>query len=246
MLNEPTLEKLTAMRLLGMSRAWLEQEKDPEIAALGFDERFGLLVDAELMHRDNRRLERLLAEARLRISGACVEDIGCTGARGLDKATVRQLSTCSWIHDKRNLLITGATGTGKTYIACAFAQQTCRHGYRALYRRLPRLFDELTMARADGTYTRLLARLARYDLLVLDDWGIGTMREADRHGLLELLEDRYGNRSTVVTSQLPVASWHDYLGEPTVADAILDRLVHNAYKIALKGPSKRKEKTETE
>lgn len=246
MLNEPTLEKLTDMRLAGMARAWLEQQKDPDIAALGFDERFGLLVDAELLHRDNRRLTRLLAEAKLRLGSACVEDIDCAAARGLEKGTARQLATCVWIHDKRNLLITGATGTGKTYIACAFAQQACRHGYKTLYRRLPRLFEELTLARADGTYTRLLTKLARYDLLVLDDWGIGALRDADRHDLLEVLEDRYGSRATLVTSQLPVPRWHEYLGEPTMADAILDRLVHNAYKIALKGASRRKSEAQSE
>jgi DNA replication protein DnaC len=245
MLNEPTLEKLTAMRLAGMARAWLEQQKDPDIAALGFDERFGLLVDAELTYRDDRRLKRLLDEAKLRLTNACVEDIDCTASRGLDKATVRQVATCAWIHDHRNLLVTGPTGTGKTYVGCAFAQQACRHGYKTLYRRLPRLFEELTLARADGTYARVLGRLARYDLLVLDDWGIGPLRDADRHDLLEVLEDRYGNRSTLVTSQLPVPRWHEYLGEPTMADAILDRLVHNAYKIALKGHSRRKTEKET-
>ena len=158
------------------------------------------------------------------------------------KAVVRQLATCRWVHEHQQLLITGATGTGKSFLACAFAQQACRKGYRALYRRVPRLFDELTLAHADGTYIRLLGKLARIDVLVLEDWGLGPLRDQDRRDLLEILEDRSETRSTIITSQLPPDQWHEYLGDPTVADAICDRLLHNAHRLKLKGPSRRKEK----
>ncbi len=240
MMNEPILDKLYDMRLGAMAAAWQEQRADPQIAELSFDERFGLLVDIEHMARDNRRLKRRLKEAQLRLPGACIEDVGASAARGLTKATVLQLATCAWVDQHRNALITGMTGVGKSYIACALAHCACRRGLRALYRRQPRLFDELALARVDGTYAKLLRKLERADVLVLDDFGLGELTAPQRHDLLEVLEDRYGRRSTIVTSQLPLAKWHEWIGDPTVADAILDRLVHNAYKIKLKGPSRRK------
>ncbi len=242
MLNEPTLDKLHAMRLNAMAGAWLEQQKDPEMAQLPFDERFGLLIDIEHLARHNRRLARRLSEAKLRIPSACTEDIDTAARRNLDKATVRELATCRWVHQHHNVVITGATGTGKTYIACALANKACRSNYRALYRRVPRLLSELKLARADGTYPRLLARFAKADVLVLDDWGIGSLTEMQRHDLFEVVEDRDGQRATVIGSQLPLTKWHTHIGDPTVADAILDRLVHQAYKIQLKGPSRRKER----
>jgi DNA replication protein DnaC len=241
MLNEPTIEKLHDLRLGVMADAWIAQSKDPPTAALGFDERFALLVDAEHNARDNRRIIRLLKNAELRIPGACLEDVE-TGARGLDRAQLRQLGTCGWIAEHHNVIVTGMTGVGKSFLACALGQAACRRGRRALYRRVPRLLDELALARADGTYTRVLARLARNDVLILDDLGLGSPNEQQRHDLLEVLEDRYGCTSTVVTSQLPVAKWHDWIGEPTVAGAILDRVVHHADKIAHQGGSKRKPK----
>ena len=241
MLNEPTVDKLHALRLESMARAWLEQQKDTEVARLAFDERFAMLVDAEWLDRENRRLGRLLKDAKLKLSAACVEDIDYPPRRQLDTATVRQLATCRWVHEHHNVVVTGATGTGKTFLACAFAQAACRKGFSALYRRAPRLFDELTLARADGSYPRLLSRIARVDILILDDWGLTPMRPDDRRDLNEILEDRYGSRSTIVTSQLLVDQWHDHLGEPMVADAILDRLLHNAHRLVLKGPSRRKE-----
>jgi DNA replication protein DnaC len=243
MLNEPTLEKLNTLRLAVMATAWIEQSKNPKMADLSFDERFGMLVDAEHLARDNRRLERLLKDAQLRIPNACIEDIEASPTRGLDKPMVRQLGAVGWIHEHLNVLLCGPTGVGKSYIGCALGQSTCRRGHRVLYRRVPRLLDELALARAEGSYARVLARLAKIDLLVLDDWGLGILKEAQRHDLLEVIEDRYGRLSTVVTSQLPISKWHEWIGDPTVADAILDRLVNNAYKVDLKGNSRRRDKT---
>lgn len=242
MLTEPTNERLYAMRLAAMAVAWQEQNKDPKAHALSFDERFALIVEAEYLARDNRRLRRLLKDAQLRLPEACVEDIEISSARGLEKAQVSQLASCSWVGEHLNVLVSGATGAGKSFIACALGQVACRRGFRVLYRRMPRLFEELSLAKADGTYARLLGKLARFDVLIVDDLGIGTLKEPQRNDLLEILEDRYGRRSTIVTSQLPVAKWHEWLTDPTLADAILDRLIHNAHKIALKGGSRRKEK----
>lgn len=242
MLTEPTLDKLKALKLEAMADAFIAQQKDAEAGRLSFDERLGLLVDAEWLHRENKRLDRCLKEAHLKLSSACVEDVDFPPRRDLDRALMRQLATCRWVVEHHNVAITGATGTGKTYIACALAQQACRKGYRALYRRATRLFDELALARADGSYARLLGRIARADVLVIDDWGLAPVTEPERRDLLEIMEDRYATRSTILTSQLPPAKWHDHLGEPTVADAICDRLLHNAHRVALKGPSRRKEK----
>jgi DNA replication protein DnaC len=242
MLNEPTMEKLYEMRLSAMAEAWVAQQKDAAIGALSFDERMALLVEAEHASRDNRRLKRLLKDAELRIPSACMEDVKASSARGLEKTMVRQLGSCAWIGEQLNVLITGATGVGKSYLASALGQAACRKGLRVMYRRVPRLFDELGLARADGSYTRVLSRLAKAELLILDDLGLGTPTESQRNDLLEVLEDRYGRTSTVVTSQLEQKKWHEWIGEPTIADAILDRLVHNAYKLDLAGASGRKEK----
>lgn len=241
MLDASTHEKLTTLRLDAMAAAWQEQQRRTDHDALTFDERFGMLVDAQWLARENRRLQRSLKEARLRLTQASLEAIDHRPTRPLDKALLRQLATGRWITEHHNVVITGPTGTGKTFIACALAHHACRSGFRALYRRLPRLFEEITLAHADGTYTRLLARLARIDVLVIDDWGLAPLREQDRRDLLEISDDRYGTRSTILTSQLPIEHWHDHLGEATVADAICDRLLHNAHRIALKGPSRRKE-----
>jgi DNA replication protein DnaC len=240
MMTEPTIDKLRTLRLGAMAEAWLAQQKDPGVHEIDFDSRFGMLVDAEHLARDNKRLSRALHEAKLRITNACLEDVDYSAKREIDRAAVRQLGTCAWVSTHANVIITGATGTGKSYLACALAQQACRHGFRALYRRVPRLLEELSLAHADGTYTRLLGRLAKVDVLVLDDWGIAPLRDQDRRDLLEIFEDRHGARSTIVTSQLPVEKWHDFLADPTIADALLDRLVHNANRLKLKGPSRRK------
>jgi DNA replication protein DnaC len=240
MLMEPTMEKMKALKLEAMIAAWVSQMKDPDTAKLSFDERLGLLIEAEWIHRENKRLERCLKEAKLKISNACIEGIEYSAKRELEKAVMRQLATCRWVHEHSNVVVTGATGTGKTYVACALAQQACRKGYRAVYRRSTRLFDELTLARADGTYGRMLGRFARVDVLVIDDWGIAPAKDQERRDLLEILEDRYGSRSTIMTSQLPPEVWHDNLGDPTIADAVCDRVLHNAHRIVLKGPSRRK------
>jgi DNA replication protein DnaC len=241
MLTEPTLDRLRALHLGAMADAYRTQLQDPTIASLSFDERVGLLVDAEHLSRDNRKLARRLKEAKLRIAQACLEDLDYAPRRGLDRAVIRQLAVGRWIVEHHNVLITGATGVGKTFLACALGQQACRQGHRVIYRRLPRLFADLALAHADGSYIAVLGRLARVDVLLLDDWGLGTVTDRHRHDLLEILEDRDGTRSTVITSQLPRERWHDYLGDPTVADAILDRLVHRAHPLALAGPSRRKE-----
>ena len=244
MLTEPIKEKLYAMKLTAMVEAWMSQQKAGMNNELSFDERFGMIVDAEFQSRDNRRLNRLLKNAQLRLPSASLEDFSSAAARGVEKGSVRQLASCSWIVERLNVLVSGPTGVGKSYLACALGQAACRRGFSVLYRRLPRLFEELGLAKADGTYPKLLAKFAKFDLLILDDLGHGSLQEGQRYDLLEIIEDRYDRTSTVVTSQLPVSKWHDWLGDPTTADAILDRIVHNAYKFNLKGQSKRKEKTQ--
>jgi DNA replication protein DnaC len=198
-----------------------------------------LLVDREMTERENRRLKTRLRKAKLR-QNACIEDIDFRHPRGLDKTLFMQLADCRYLKEHNNVLIMGPTGVGKTYLACALAQNACRNGYTALYYRLPRLLHELSIAKADGRYSNLLRSIARTDLLVLDDWGLSKFIKEQRHDLLEILEDRNGLRSTLVTSQLPVKHWHEIIADPTLADAILDRFIHNAYKLNMKGDSMRK------
>jgi DNA replication protein DnaC len=242
MLNHPTLDKLHALRFTGMAKALTEQMALPDIDELSFEERLGLLVDREETEREDRRLTTRLRQAKLK-QNACIEDIDFKQSRGLDKSLILDLAQCQWIKHHLNLLITGPTGVGKTWVACALAQKACREGFTSLYLRLPRLLQELPIAKGDGTYTRLMTRLAKVDVLILDDWGLSKLIAEQRRDLLEILEDRHDTRSTIVTSQLPLDQWHHIIGDPTLADAILDRLVHNAYKINLKGESMRKNKS---
>ena len=234
MLHHPTLEKLQTLRLAGMLKALSEQQQMPEINSLGFEERLGLLVDREVTERENRRLDTRLKKAKLRHS-CCVEDLNFRVSRGLDQALVVRLAACTWIARGINVLISGPTGVGKSYLACALGHKACLEGYSVLYLRLPRLFEELRLAKADGRYGKLMLGYAKSDLLVLDDWGLTPMTDPQRHDLLELLEDRYAKRATIVTSQLPVSSWHEAIGDLTLADAILDRIVHDSYTIMIDG-----------
>lgn len=241
MLTHPTMEKLQTLKLTGMLKALTEQRQMPEIDSLGFEERLGLLIDREATERENRKLATRLKKAKLRQSAA-IEDLDFRRSRGLDKALILSLAACAWISKGVNVLICGPTGVGKSYLACALAHKACLEGHSALYLRLPRLFEELRLAKADGRYGKLMLGYAKTDLLVLDDWGLTQMTDPQRRDLLELMEDRYGLKSTIITSQLPVTAWHEAIGDPTLADAILDRIVHNAHKIDMKGESMRKTK----
>ncbi|BAL23483.1 IS21-like element helper ATPase IstB [Azoarcus sp. KH32C] len=243
MLVQHSLEQLRALRLEGMARAFEEQLAQPAVAALSFEERFAQLIDREILLRDGKRIERLLKAARIQVGGACLEDVDYRAGRGLERSHIAALATGHWIRQHQNCLITGPTGSGKTWLACAFANAACRQGLSAYYVRLPRLFEELRIAHADGSFSRRLMQLARLDLIVIDDWGLAAPSAQERSDLLELLDDRVGSRATLITSQLPIEHWHTYLGDPTFADAILDRVVHAAYKLALTGESmRRKEK----
>jgi DNA replication protein DnaC len=243
MLLEPTLARLRELRLAGMAEALEEQQAVPDILGLSFEDRLGLLVDREVTLRKDRRQTQLLRQARLRLH-ASVEDLDFRSPRGLDRSVILRLATCDWIRLHQVVLISGATGTGKTYLACALAQAACRQGLSSRYFRLPRLVEELALARADGSYPKLMDRLQKTELVVLDDFGLTPLGHNERRDLLEVIEDRTGRKATLLTSQLPFEHWHDVVGDATFADAILDRLVHHAHRITLKGASmRRKEPT---
>ena len=239
MLIQQTLDTLHVLRLPGMAAALQEQLASAAARELCFEDRLALLVERERTCRDDRRLQRLLQEAKLRLS-ACVEDLDFRTPRGLDRSVILRLASAGWVRHHQVVLITGPTGAGKTYLACALGQAACRQGLATRYFRLGRLLGELALARAHGSYPKLLARLSKAELLILDDWGLAALSDVERRDLLEVLEDRYGRRATLVTSQLPLEHWHDYLGNPTLADAILDRLLHGAHKLILKGGSMRR------
>jgi DNA replication protein DnaC len=242
MLNNPTVEKLQAMKFTGMLKGYIEQCEDSGCEALSFDERFGLLVDREAVERDSRRLASRLRKARLRLT-ACVEDIDYRHPRGLDKRLMTDLAAGGWIRRHQNCVITGATGAGKTWIACALGHKACREGFSVLYHRAPRLFQDLARAKGDRPYPRLMNTFARADLLILGDWGTAILTDEERRDLFEIMEDRYERRSTLIAAQLPIDNWHQAIGDPALAGAILGRLIHNAHKIALKGGSMRKKKS---
>ncbi len=241
MITADTIRKLNEMKLFGMAKAFQEQQEVPVSGHLGFEERFGLIVDHEATWRANRRLQRLLQQAKLRES-ACIEDIDFKAGRGLERSQIASLGMCNWVIGGHNLIITGPTGGGKTWLACAFGNQACRNGKTVSFQRLPLLLEELAVSHGDGTFRKKLAQLSKLDLLILDDFGMAAVNAHGRNDLLEVIESRAGSRSTIITSQLPVDRWHDYLsgGNPTVADAILDRLVSCSHRIALTGESMRK------
>jgi DNA replication protein DnaC len=240
MLRNPTIEKLHELRLSGMATALAEQQGLADIEAMGFHERLGLLVEREASVRESRQTSARLRRAKLKFPDSVPEDIDYRSARGLDRSLVAQLLTCNWIREHNSAVIIGATGLGKTWLACALANQACRQGFSATYLRMPRLSEELAIAHGSGRYARLLASWAKTDVLLMDDFAMASMSDSATRDLLEILDDRHGYRSTLVTSQIPIENWHAALGDPTLADAILDRLVHNTYRINLSGESLRK------
>jgi len=234
MLNEQTLTKMHEMKLSGMAEAFNDLMGKPGRTELTHDEFVGLLLDAELLARENRKLKRLLANARLK-QQACMEDIDYVTHRGLHKQTAKELSDCRWIGSHQNVLITGPTGVGKTYIACALGNAACRAGYSVSYIRGPKLFTTMFQSRADGSYLRAIQKMSKVNLLIIDDIGLAPLNDMERKDLLEIVEERHLESSTVVASQVPIKDWYQLIGDPTVADATCDRLLHNAYRIEFKG-----------
>jgi len=239
MLNQPTIEKLQAMKLYGMADAFREQIDTADSSQLSFEERFGLLVDRQWTWKEGRALTRRLQLAKFKERGV-VEDIDYQHPRGLDRKLMRTLATSEWVRVHHNILFTGPTGIGKTWVACALAHKACRDGFLALHKRIAELFRELAVARVDGSFGQFLTKLSRIDVLVLDDFAMAPLKEQERRDFLEICDDRYQRRSTILTSQVPVNHWHEQIGDPTLADSIMDRLVHNAYRIELDGESIRK------
>lgn len=240
---DTTMDRLKALRLNGMAAGLSEQMTNGMYRDLSFEERVSMLVDREETHRDNRRLSNLLRCARFRYPAACVEDMDLKSNRGISRDVMLSLAKNTWIKEKQNIIITGSTGTGKTYIACAIGISACRAGISALYFRLPRLLQELAIARADGSYGKLLSRISKISVLILDDWGLARLADNERRDLFEILEDRQGIASTIIAGQAPVEAWHQIIGDPAIADALCDRVVHNAHKLNLKGESMRKKQS---
>ena len=239
MLNQQTIEKLHTLKLTGMAEAFTDQLNQPDLERLSFEERFGLIVDRQWTWKENKRMDRYLKNARLKLN-ACVEDIDYQTPRGIDQSVMISLISCDWIRRRHNIIITGPTGVGKTFLACALTNKACREGYRALYIRSPKFSYQMALAKGDGSYGKTITKLSKAHLLVIDDLGLAPMTDPERRDLLEVIEERHGHSSTIVASQLPVDHWHQQIGDPTIADAILDRLIHNAHQINLKGGSLRK------
>ena len=240
-----TIERLNQMKFFGIIKGLEEQKANPEVSDLSFEERISLLIDREFTDRESRKQQRLIKEAKFKIQ-ACLEDLDFSPSRGLDRSVVASLSSFEWVERHHNMIVTGATGCGKTYLACAFGNGACRKGYRTHYFRLPKLLEELRIAQIDGSYMRLMAKIGRSRLIILDDLGLSALTESQAKDLLEVIEECTGKCSVIVAGQLPLEKWHQALGNPTVADAILDRLVHSSYKFNLKGGSMRKKSMEKE
>lgn len=241
MLNNQTADKLTGMRLPAMAKEYRRQLEHAPTSALSFDERFGMLVDSEWAARKNNQLHRLLKIANLRIKNACLEDIDYNPTHNIDKNMISRLASCIWVREGRNIIISGATGTGKTFLACAFGQAACRQGFKVKYYRVNRLLTDLAIGHGDGSYNKIMRDLKKADLIIMDDFGMAILDPISSRDLLEVIEDRFGAKGTIIATQLPVANWHELFEDSTVADAVLDRVIHNSYRFEPKGDSKRRD-----
>ena len=241
MLNNQTADKLTGMRLSAMAKEYRRQLEHTPTSALSFDERFGMLVDSEWAARKNNQLHRLLKDANLRLKNACLEDIDYSSTHNIDKNMISRLANCVWVREGRNIIISGATGTGKTFLSCAFGQAACRQGFKVKYYRVNRLLTDLAIGHGDGSYNKIMRDLKKTDLIILDDFGMAILDPISSRDLLEVIEDRFGAKGTIIATQLPVANWHELFEDSTIADAILDRVIHNSYRFEPKGDSKRRD-----
>ena len=239
MLNQQTIEKLAALKLNGMADNFTLQLQQPKMNELSFEDRFAMIVDAQWEWKENSRMKRYLRDAKLKLK-ACVEDIDYKTQRGIDQSVMMRLIAGDWIKNFQNIIITGPTGVGKTFLACALANRACRNGFHCLYLRSPGFYYRMALSRSDGSYGKIMNKLSKTNVLIIDDFGIAPLTDAERRDLFEVVDERQGHGSTIITSQLPIENWHDIIGDPTIADGILDRLIHNAHKINLKGGSMRK------
>jgi DNA replication protein DnaC len=240
-----TIEQIKGLKLIGMVDALEELMRQPEASNLAFEERLGIIIDREVIYRDNKRRIRLLRYAKLRFPTANMENIDYQHKRGLNRGTMLSFTSCDWIRRQQNIIFVGPTGVGKSYLSCALGQQACRQGIRVRYYRMSKLLEDLRVEQAKNEYSRFMKNISNFELLIIDDWGLGTLNKIERHDILELLEDRYNIKSTIIATQLPISNWHEYIGDATIADAILDRVLSNSYKIILDGLSMRPPGIET-